>query len=113
MKELDPKAFSEKEKRAFDLADMEEWKLWLANGSVAIVPANEESKISRDLSFTAPMRFVRTNRSKLLGQLRAKSRLIIPGNRDPQLVLERTYAPTTSPLAVMVVATLAASRGWY
>ena len=48
MKELDPKAFSEKEKRAFDATDTEEWKQWLANGSVAVVPANEESTISRD-----------------------------------------------------------------
>ena len=39
--------------------------------------------------------------------------MTIPGRRDPQLGLYRTDAPTTSPLAVMVVATLAASRVWY
>ena len=56
MKELDPKAFSEKEKRAFDATDMEEWKQSLADGSLAVVPANEESKNIRDLMFTTPMR---------------------------------------------------------
>ena len=85
----------------------------MANGSAAVAPANEESKISRGLIFTAPMRFVRNNKSKVLGQLRAKSRLIIPAHRDPQLGLYRTDAPTTRTLAILAVATLAAARGWY
>jgi hypothetical protein len=80
---------------------------------VAIVPEKEENKIARELIFTAPMRFVRTNKSKQPEELIAKSRLIIPGHMDPQLGLYRTDAPTTSGLAVMVVATLAAGRGWY
>ena len=55
MKELASKAFNETEKRAFDEADAAEWTQWLANGSVAIVPANEEHRVPRDLIFTAPM----------------------------------------------------------
>ena len=45
MQELGPIAFNEKEKQAFNEADAEEWKQWLANGSVVIVPANEENGI--------------------------------------------------------------------
>jgi hypothetical protein len=89
-KELDPKAFDQKEKEAFDQSDAAEWKQLLASGSVAVVPASEGSSIPRELIFTAPMRFVRTNKSKEPDQLQAKSRLIIPGHRDPQLGLYRT-----------------------
>ena len=73
MKELDPMALNEKENQAFNEADAEEWKQWLANGSVAIGPVNAENGIPRDRICTAPMRFVRTNKSKKLGQLWAKS----------------------------------------
>ena len=112
MKELDRKVFDQKEKQVFDEADAAEWNPWLASGAVAIVPENEENKIARELIFTAPMRFVRTNKSKQPEELIAKSQLIIPGHMDPQLGLYRTDAPTTSGLAVMVVASLAAGRGW-
>jgi hypothetical protein len=112
-KELDPKMFDKQEKRAFNEADAAEWKSWLANGSVRVVPLGKESSIPRDQVFSAPMRFVRTNKSKDPEKLQAKSRLIIPGHRDPQLGLYRTDSPTTSGLAVMVVATIAAARGWF
>ena len=77
-----------------------------------MVPASQESCTPKDQILSAPMRFVRTNKAKETGQLQAKSRLIIPGHRDPQLGLYRTDAPTTSGLAVMVVATIAAAQGW-
>ncbi len=41
MKELDPKAFSDEEKQAFDEADAAEWKQRLASGSVALVPTSQ------------------------------------------------------------------------
>ena len=113
MKELDQRSFDKKEKQVFAEADLAEWKQWLASGAVQVVPGREESKVARELIFTAPMRFVRTNRSRQPDELIAKSKLIIPGHTDPQLGLYRTDAPTTSGLAVMVVATLAAGRGWY
>ncbi len=59
------------------------------------------------------MRFVRMSKSKEAGELQAKSRLVIPGHRDPQLGLCRADAPTTSGLAVMVVAPIAAAQGWF
>ena len=46
------------------------------------------------------------NRGKT-DDIEAKSRLVIPGHLDPQIGLFRTDAPTTSPLAVMVCATIA------
>ena len=113
MKELNPKTFGTKEKQAFDEADAAEWKQWLISGAVVLVPASQESGIRKDQIFSAPMRFVRTNKAKESGHLQAKSRLIIPGHRDPQFGLYRTDAPTTSGLAVMVVATIAAAQGWF
>jgi hypothetical protein len=113
MKELDQKSFDRKERQVFDEADVAEWRQWLASGAVEVVPGKEESKVARELIFTAPMRFLRTNKSRQPDELIAKSRLIIPGHMDPQLGLYRTDAPTTSGLAVLVVATLAAGRGWY
>ena len=112
-KELDPKAFGKEETKAFNEADATEWTQRLANGSVAVAPAGKSKHIPRELIFTAPMRFVKTTKAKRLDELLAKSRLIIPGHRDPQLGLYKTDAPTTSSLAVMVVATLAAAHGWY
>ena len=44
--------------------------------------------------------------------IEAKSRLVIPGHLDPQIGLFRIDAPTTSPLAVMVCATIAISLDW-
>ena len=63
MKELDQRSFDKKEKQVFDEADLAEWKQWLASGAVQVVPEREESKVARELIFTAPMRFVRTNKS--------------------------------------------------
>ena len=45
-------------------------------------------------------------------ELIAKSRMVIPGHEDPQFGLFRTDAPTTSPLAVLVCATIAVSLDW-
>ena len=58
------------------------------------------------------MRYVRTTRGSSAEELVYKSRLIIPGHRDPQLGLYRTDAPTTSGLAVLTCAAIAASLEW-
>ncbi len=55
MKELDLKTFGAEEKEAFREADAAEWKQWLASGAVALVPASQESCISKDQIFSAPM----------------------------------------------------------
>ena len=58
------------------------------------------------------MRILRVNKSKIAGDLIAKSRIIIPGHRDPQLGLYRTDAPTTSLIALYLTVLLAVSKGW-
>ena len=111
-KELNPKYFDHKEKQQFDFADWQEWKQWVANRAVDIVPAGEERNIPSELIIAAPMRFVRTNRGKESDELEAKSRLVIPGHTDPQLGLYRTDAPTTSHLAVMMCAIVSVALEW-
>ena len=113
MQELGPKAFNEEEKQAFDETDAAEWRQWLASGLVAVVAATRESSIPRELIFSTPVRCLRATYVKKLLLLLAKSRLISPGHRDPQVGLYGTDSPKTSNLAVMVVATLAAAQGWY
>ena len=80
LQRLATKTFGTKEKQAFDEADAAEWKQWLISGAVVLVPASQESGIPKDQIFSAPTRFVRTNKAKESGQLQAKSRLIIPGH---------------------------------
>ncbi len=58
------------------------------------------------------MRCVRTNRSKVVGELIAKSRITLPGHPDPGLGEYRTDAPTTTPLAVYLMFVIAVSVGW-
>eukprot|EP00959_Pyramimonas_sp_CCMP1952_P372642 7803482-Pyramimonas_sp.AAC.1 len=70
-----------------------------------------EKHIPKDKIISVPMRHVRTNRGKAQ-DIEAKSPLIIPGQRDPQLGLFRTDSPTTSSLAVLVCATIAISFDW-
>jgi len=111
-KELNPMHFDKNEKLRFDESDLAEWKQWVANKAVTIVPEKEEDNISSDLIIAAPMRYVRTNRSKEADELEAKSRLIIPGHTDPQLGLYRTDAPTTNHLSVVMCAVIAISYGF-
>jgi len=112
MKELDPKLFNHKERAAFDASDHDEWKQWLLNKTASVVPEKDEPHVPKDKIISAPMRYVRTNRSKILEILAAKSRLILLGHLDPQIGLYRTDAPTTSALAVYVAAAIAMAYGW-
>ena len=94
-KELDPKAFNEEEKRAFDASDTQEWKQWLDNGVVRKLTPAEAAKVPRWEIFKSPLRWVRTNKTgNLLLPLVAKSRLVIPGHLDPQLGSFRADSPT-------------------
>ena len=112
-KELNSKYFDPKERRRFAESDLAEWRQWIINQAVDLVPAAEEAKVPKGKIISAPMRYVRTNRSKDVkaSALEAKSRLIIPGHTDPELGLYRTDAPTTTQLAVITAATLAMSLG--
>ena len=113
-KELDDRFFNETEKRAFAKSDIEEWRNWIRNKAVDTKPLthDEGKKIPKDKIITSPMRHVRTNKGTGEEDLIAKSRIIIPGHTDPQIGLYRSDAPTTTCLAVFVVAALAVSFDW-
>ncbi len=110
-KELDPRYFDEKEKRAFEASDAKEWLQWHLNEAVRVVPHSEEKQVPKNLIFSAPMRMLRVNRGTT-GDLIAKSRMIAPGHCDPQLGLYRTDSPTTSLLGLFVVVVVGISKGW-
>ena len=76
-----------------------------------LVPEKDEKKIPQNKIIAAPIRQVRVNRGKT-DDIEANSRLVILGHLDPQIGLFRTDAPTTSPLAVLVCATIAMSLDW-
>jgi hypothetical protein len=58
------------------------------------------------------MRFVRTSKGDKVKELKAKSRLVVPGHKDPDLGEFRTDSPTTSTLAVQVAVSIAVSKSW-
>ena len=112
-KELDPKAFNEEEKRAFDASDTQEWKQWLDNGVVRKLTSAEAAKVPRWEIFKSPLRWVRTNKTgNLLLPLVAKSRLVIPGHLDPQLGSFRADSPTVSLQGVRLTKAVAQRNGW-
>ena len=112
-KELDPRHFSPEEKEAFDLSDEKEWQAWVKNEVVQELSASEARKIPRERIFAIPARLVRINKAQP-GQagLMAKSRIVLPGHLDPDMVNVRTDAPTTQMSAVRLASTLGMKFGW-
>ena len=82
-RELDPRYFDEKERKQFQVADAKEWQSFLDTGAVKIIPPEDARTIPRDRIFGRPMRYVRTNKSKDEQTLEAKSRIVTPGDVDP------------------------------
>ena len=114
-KELDPKFFDKDEAEAFKEADIKEWDSWIQNGVVKELTSEEASKVSKHKVFRIPLRWVRTNKNKdvdHLARLQAKSRLVVPGHADPGLGDFRTDSPTTNPVSVRMVKSLAVTRAW-
>ena len=112
-KELDPRWFNEQEKKAFDLSDAKEWEQWLSNEVVQKVFPEELKKVPRHQIFKAPLRMVRTNKAAAATlPLVAKSRLVVPGHRDPDLGGFRTDAPTVGATATKIAKAIAQARGW-
>ena len=113
-KELDPRWFNVEEKVAFDKSDAKEWESWLENKVVKKVSKEEEPKIPKQHIFKAPLRMVRVNKNGggLLLPLIAKSRLVVPGHRDPHLGQFRTDAPTASLVGIRIAKTIAMARNW-
>ena len=56
----------------------------------------EEREVPKDKIFSSPLRFDRTNEGEKTKVLKAKSRLVVPGHKDPDLGEFRTGSPTTS-----------------
>ena len=110
-KELDPTKFDQVEAKAFDAADAAEWRQWIMNETVELVPEEMENSIPKQKIIATPMRMVRVNRGSP-DKLEAKSRLVIPGHRDPEIGLFRTDSPTTSTLAVRVAAVISVAMDW-
>ena len=106
--ELDPRRFNPLERKKFDETDKAEWAVWIKN---RVTPQDLEDKIDRKNIISVPMRYVRTNRGENGGFV-AKSRLTIAGHTDPAIGLYRTDAPTTSHLAVLITAVIAANQNW-
>ena len=77
-----------------------------------MVPEEQEHKVPENKILAEPMRYVRTSRAKADEMRASMSRFVLPGHRDPQLGLYRTDAPTTSGLAIYVMAVIVAARGW-
>ena len=112
-KELDPKYFDEKEKAEFQASDAKEWQQWIRNRVVKRLSKAEEAKIPRHQIFRAPLRMVRVNKqTKLLAPLIAKSRLVVPGHRDPGLGHFRSDSPTATLQAVRISKASAVHNGW-
>ena len=83
-RELDPRYFDKAERDAFELADQKEWKSFLDTGAIEIIPPHQAKKIPKDRIFSRPMRKVLTNKNKKEnGKLEAKTRLVTPGDVDP------------------------------
>ena len=116
-KELDPHWFDDAEKRAFAESDAKEWKSFLESGAAQIVQPNEAFGVPKDRIFMIPARFVRTNKNKE-GSLSAKSRLVLPGHRDPdggKPIEEggfRTDAPTAPQIGLHLLFSRAVRSKW-
>ena len=83
-------------------------------GATRVMPDNLQKTIDRHKIISAPMLFVRTNLATPEDEeeLLAKSRLILPGHLGPALGTYRTDAPTVHGVAILIVANVAASKGW-
>ena len=99
-RELDPKFFNQQERALFNASDAKEWQSFLDTGAVVIIPPKEAAKVPHRRIFNRPMRYVRTNKNKTEEDLLAKSRIVTPGDVDPDgdIPVEdggfRTDAPT-------------------
>ena len=118
-KELDPRFFDRKEKQAFDAADWKEWRSFLETGAAIVIPPEEAAKVPPNRIFGQTARFVRTNKNKdEQAELTAKSRLVVPGHRDPDGGKAhdeggfRTDAPTCPQLSLHILFSLAVRKRW-
>ena len=82
-RELDPRFFDKLEKQKFDESDAKEWASFLDTNAVTVVPPEEVKKIPTYRIFKRAARMVRTDKNDSDGELKAKSRMVLPGDVDP------------------------------
>ena len=82
-RELDPRHFDRVERQKFDASDAKEWQSFLDTGAVTVVPPEQAKKNPTDRIFKRPARIVRTDKNQMEGELHAKSRMVLPGDVDP------------------------------
>ena len=111
-KELDPKFFDQAERKAFEEADGKEWKSWVENKVVRRLTEEELRTLDPKEVFKAPTRMIRVNKGMLSNSFVPKSRLVIPGHRDPHLGSFRSDAPTTSWTCVQLTKIICLTRKW-
>ena len=111
-KELDPRWFNTEEAERFKESDKKKWEAWVKNGVIARLSKEEAATIPREAIFKAPLRIVRTNKSKDPTVLEAKSRIVVPGHLDPGLGEFRSDSPTTTPTAIRLIKTLCVTFRW-
>ncbi|CAK0822266.1 unnamed protein product, partial [Prorocentrum cordatum] len=108
-------------KTAFDASDLERWRKWIQHDAVEW--PNEEEVAGVEKADILPMRRVRTNKNEPTKEslsyeqhpLKAKSRNIVPGYMNKQLLAGelQTNAPTLTDTATAVIIQEAASQpGW-
>ena len=113
-KELDPKKFDAEEKSAFDDADADQWQTHIRTGAVRIVPPEEAAQVDPSRILRLPTRFVRTNKNDKnpeLADLKAKSRMVVPGRVAPEGEV-RTDAPVTPQQSLHLTLSQAANSRW-
>lgn len=111
-KELDPRHFSPEERKAFQEADKKEWSSWVKNQVVRRLTPEEAKQVDKKNLFKAPARLIRVNKGTMQGLFQPKSRMVLPGHRDPHLGEFRSDAPTTLWVAVQMAKCICATKNW-
>ena len=111
--------FDEEEKAKFAVSDAKEWQSFIDTGAVEIIPPDQAKYVPQDRIFGRRMRYVRTNKNREDdGKLKAKSRIVTPGDRDPDEHLSvedggfKTDAPTCPQTAFHLLISLCVQRRW-
>ena len=65
------------------MSDAKEWQSFLDTGAITVIPPKEARKIDPARIFKRPARKVLTNKSTSNETLEAKTRMVLPGDVDP------------------------------
>ena len=114
-KELNPKYFDVVEADDFLEADADQWQTHIRTGAVRILSASDPRSVDPSRSLRLPPRFASTNKNEKnpeLDELKAKSRLVVPGHVAPQGEV-RSDAPVTPQQSLHFTWGTAANNSWW